>query len=511
MSMKRQSKVITRAVAFILMLLLLHLPDANGSEEKPAMSPDQKKPLEHSSLDHEQNTGTFAMRWQRSLPVDQRDTGIGVIGGTEVRSLVGMNGKLYAGIGYWSDSQQNDPRLPGGQVLVLDSPGSLWRVDLGLDERIRSGPAAGKRRYFAIAMLYGATFKSDLHGRTLAQPAHVLMAGTWDRLGQLQVFSKTADSGSWSASDLSSVGASRHAEIRSFVVYRDKTTNIEYVFAGARVNKDPAPTRIYRGGFDPAEGKIRWNQTPESWGMDTPDLAMTTKNSSRITGFAECDGKLYVSVYNMIFQRQDGPNPSWKLVFKYVPKRPFENGSSGFRGLTAVANRSGTNQVLLVSLEHKPCTIFRIDPRTLKAVAEINVSTFLQEQWGAPAGYVIAGYNDMLHYEDPITSDSLTMIGFEAATPTLAGNFHQFNPSAHYLIRKSENQYSVGEIADHLLDYQPVLLSTRSIINSPFREDPPGTVYAGGFDCNSVPVHNTAWIYRGVRIAPAKPLATGGN
>ena len=36
------------------------------------------------------------------------------------------------------------------------------------------------------------------------------------------------------------------------------------------------------------------------------------------------------------------------------------------------------------------------------------------------------------------------------------------------------------------------------MIQSPFASDPAGTVYAGGFDCNSVRVHNTAWIYRGV-------------
>jgi hypothetical protein len=35
-------------------------------------------------------------------------------------------------------------------------------------------------------------------------------------------------------------------------------------------------------------------------------------------------------------------------------------------------------------------------------------------------------------------------------------------------------------------------------VDSPFPTDPPGTVYAGGFDTDGNPVHNTAWLYKGV-------------
>jgi hypothetical protein len=446
------------------------------------------------------------MQWQRSLPLDERDTKIGAIGGTEVRSLVAMDGKLYAGIGYWSDSKEADPALPGGQVLVLDAPGAAWKVDLSLDDRIKSGPAAGKRRYFAIAMLYGATFKSDLNGKPLAKPAHVLLAGTWDRLGQLQVLSKTENSGSWSMSDLSSESESHHAEIRSFTVYRDKITNIEHAFAGTRVNKVSDPTRIYSGAFDSTEGKIRWSETPETWTAEAPEVAKPDDNAGRITAFAECNGKLYASVYNTIFERQDGPHPSWKLVYKYNPERPFEERSSGFRGLTAVSDQSGQNQILLFSLEHTPCRIFRFDTKTLQAVAEKNVSASLQSLWGTRVGYVIAGYNNMLHYDDPITSERVTLIGFQAATPESAQKVRNKNPSAHYLVRQSNGQYVVREIADHSLNYQPALTSVRTMVNSPFSQDPAGTVYAGGFDTGRVKVHNTAWIYRGMPgQTPAKP------
>ena len=71
------------------------------------------------------------------------------------------------------------------------------------------------------------------------------------------------------------------------------------------------------------------------------------KGSARVTGFAECNGKLYATVYNVIYERQDGDKPSWKPVWTYDPKSPFEDGSSGLRGLTAVCtNPDGEGQSL---------------------------------------------------------------------------------------------------------------------------------------------------------------------
>ena len=76
----------------------------------------------------------------------------------------------------------------------------------------------------------------------------------------------------------------------------------------------------------------------------------------------------------MIFERQDGPRPSWKLVFKYDPVMLFNDGSSGFLAdsaqyrvpqILAMPEFNLYRQMLLVSLEHNPCIVFRIDTRTL--------------------------------------------------------------------------------------------------------------------------------------------------
>src|ERR1700733_10184846 len=80
-----------------------------------------------------------------------RDNQGNFLGGTELMNLVGFEGKLYAGVGYWmdrprlfpahagapGDSQMDrshfdparvDPKS-GAQILVLDSKHSQWRQE----------------------------------------------------------------------------------------------------------------------------------------------------------------------------------------------------------------------------------------------------------------------------------------------------------------------------------------------------------------------------------------------
>jgi len=479
-----------------LLCVALWAPQARCLEEHSQPAARTQNTSSKQMTDRKvQDQVTF--EWRRSLPIDQRDTAIGIIGGTEARALAGMDGRLYAGIGYWSDSQEANPELPGGQVLALDSPTSKWRVDLNLDERIKTGPAAGKRRYFAIAVLRSGTFTTDGNGHHLAHPVHALLAGTWDRLGQLEVFSKVEGSGSWSMCNLSPEDQSRHAEIRSFYVYRDKVTNTDHVFAGTRVNGASLPTRIYSGEFDPSDRTIHWNKTAEGWGDQSLAPNRTTHSSGRIMGFAECNGKLYTSIYNMIFERQDGAKPSWKLVYTYKPMRPFGERSSGLRGLHTVPDPEGKGQALLVTTETRPCLLLRINTLTFGAVEELNISAFLRKEWSTPVRYAIAGYNDMLSYSPNGESHSQTLIGLHASTPELPGTFKTFNPTGAILVRNDDASFRLGEIEDRSLNYKPILQAVRTVVNSPFQSDPPGTIYAGGFDAGGVPVHNTAWIYRG--------------
>ena len=77
--------------------------------------------------------------WRQSLPIRSGDPGIGKIGGTEVRALAIFDGKLFAAIGYWKDTEQENLALPGAQVLRLDGVNSEWQIDFQLDERMPVG------------------------------------------------------------------------------------------------------------------------------------------------------------------------------------------------------------------------------------------------------------------------------------------------------------------------------------------------------------------------------------
>ena len=62
--------------------------------------------------------------------------------------------------------------------------------------------------------------------------------------------------------------------------------------------------------------------------------------------------------------------------------------------------------------------------------------------------------------------------------------------SANYLVRRPTGKYEVHSIDD------PTLMSphsTRTMTISPFAADDGHVVYAGGFDCDQIPSHNTAW------------------
>ena len=119
------------------------------------------------------------------------------MGGTEMRVLAGHAGKLYAGNGYWEDTQGPEGRQ-GSQILVLDGPGARWRVDHDFDERLPDG----RRRDLAVSALDEVRFATDGNGKPLSQPVSLLIAANWDLGGTAQVFSRDDATGAWTAATL---------------------------------------------------------------------------------------------------------------------------------------------------------------------------------------------------------------------------------------------------------------------------------------------------------------------
>jgi hypothetical protein len=430
--------------------------------------------------------------WRRSLPIDPMSPRIGVIGGTELRALAVMDGALYAGNGYWHDSRRADPALPGAQVLVLNSPAGSWQVDAEFDDRIASGPQAGLRRYQAIGAMDRVTFSSDFRGRELASPVSVLLASVWDRLGSLTLFARDGRSRQWSKTVFAAT-APHGAQIRSFGFHRDSVTGIERVFAGTN------PLGIVSGGYDPqGPGRIAWQAGPE------PGVS-PTRPAQRVMSFAECDGKLYATVGWQIYQRRDGLAPSWHEVFTWGRGLPL-NGNGGLRGLTPVSDPDYGGQALLVAAEGRQGRLLRIAPRgQFRAVTELDVLAFASRELSTPVRSLIVAYNDMTAYpstpQPGIPAGSLLIGGYHAATPLSpvgVGTQH-VAPGAYILIRDPAQGYRGLEVADPAITPAPALVATRAIAVSPFPSDPPGTVYAGGFDAGGITSHNSAWLYRGTR------------
>jgi hypothetical protein len=131
---------------------------------------------------------------------------------------------------------------------------------------------------------------------------------------------------------------------------------------------------------------------------------------------------------------------------------------------------------------------------------ELDVSAFLTQVLGTRVTYVGIAYNNTTEYPDFAGRCSRLLIGIEAITPRAALTFgaQHFTPHAYYLVRDCSGRYVLQEIQDLQIDPKPELVAVRAFTGSPFPSDPIGTVYAGGFDTNRNPVHNTAWLYKGV-------------
>jgi hypothetical protein len=247
---------------------------------------------------------------------------------------------------------------------------------------------------------------------------------------------------------------------------------------------------------------MTWADVPEQW-EDAPNTAATVA-VIRVASFAVANDHLYAAAYDSIYERQDGLKPIWKRVFQHPWPSANVKGGTGFRGLTKVIEPQSRAEHLLVAQEGSPFLVLNVDPAAPGAFnVEFESAAFFRRSWGEETGYGCIAYNDMPLI--PVSNDpaeNVNLIGFEVAFPNRPSDeYANWGHRAHYLTRTADAEYSVHVIRDErLAEPEPVLLSTRTMIASPFAGDAPGTLYAGGFDANQNnirPVHNTGWIYKG--------------
>jgi hypothetical protein len=411
------------------------------------------------------------------------------MGGTELRALTAYEGKLYAGNGYWMDQPGTDG-AHGAQVLALDSPTGRWRVAHEFGAQLPGGAPA----QFAVSALRGVTFTTGAHGQRLRRPVSMLLASVWDRRGISQVFDRSDATGTWTTMNLAAPATSSTGlqQVRALGFHRDRTTGADLAFAGNN------RYGIFSGVYDQrAPGHIRWSPRPELNLYNATTNFPGLGGRLRVTSFAECNGVLYAAVGQQIYRRLDGAAPRWQLV--YTNDDPGYS-QSGLRGLTAVRNTIGSGQVLLAAVEGTRARMLRVDPAAgYRGTTELNLNGALAAHWGARVSYSIGAYNDMTAVPDGHGGTDL-LIGVEGHyrsghAPIGHTAFYGYDAGAWYLVRTPAGQYRLREIAGAQPVTKQPLVSTRAIALSPFAGRA-GGVYFGGFDANSKPVHNTAWIFR---------------
>lgn len=415
------------------------------------------------------------------------------IGGTEVRHLTGHAGRLYAGNGYWED-RPGPEGMQGAKILVLDESGSRWRVDHSFDERMPSG----RPRDLAISALSEVSFATDGTGARLPMPVSLLIASAWDLTGTTRIFTHDDATGAWSAAILAQDRPLPDflPQVRSFGAHRDRHTGIDLVFAGQD------PRGIFSGTYDAATpGRIRWSAAPE---LDISRISASAfpglAGRLRVGSFTECDGRLYAAVGQQIYERIDGAAPHWRLVYTNPHPRRSE---TGLRGLTATPGAAGKGEVLLAAVEGDAARIIRVDPKDGSEVTELDLETFLGNEWQTRVGYVIAAYNEMAKVHDDERGD-LLLIGIEVFLPPRAPapsghllvdvGYGRLDAGAWYLIRYPRGNYELRQITASPMSGQ-ALVAIRSIATSPFPNDG-GALYFAGYDANKAPAHDTGWIFR---------------
>jgi hypothetical protein len=422
-------------------------------------------------------------RWTTAYAPGQTDTTGRRMGGTELRALVPFDGKLYAGLGYWQDTAEGDPAAPGAQVLVLDREDGPWRVDLELDDVVQRGRQEGKRRHFAIGALEALT--TDGSGAPLAQPARFLAAGPWSHVPGVDVFVRGRETG-WIKTTLGLA----QGNVRSFGQHVDRATGVSRAFAGSE------PFGIVSGTYDPASRTIAWQATPEAW-FQSGERDDTPPADWRVMAFQECANKLYATAGPALYERTDGPTPVWKKVFTAdFPPDVDIKGNGGLRGMQAIPNPQGAGEVLLVAAGGRTARVLRVDPaRGFSASVDVDVVALLSSALRTPVQGALLAYDHMTRVSDPRTGEQVLLLGIQSWTRAESGpRWHLFDARATYLVRHADGAYDVHHMEDASLTAPPPRVAVRTLALSPFA---PGVLYAGGFDANKRPVHDTAWALRG--------------
>ena len=429
-----------------------------------------------------------AQVWSKSFTAGGYDSNNNFLGGSEILQLVSHKSKLFASVGYWEDGNNiwyggSNTNIGWGQVNRLDSPSGAWQEDLFLGES-----------YLRPEILKQIIFTKDQFGSLLPSPDTVLISAGYSpnyitNMVTVKSFVRNDLNGTWGESQImqGSFPAGENYSIRDIQIHADQQTGLEYIFATVGTQG------IYKGKYNPSvPGKIDWIVTPEYGPLSIRPLGITHTNDT-----------LYFSSGNKLYKRIDGVSPTYVIAHDFSDLSTNINSAvGGIRGLTAIENPSGNNEALLLMWcpdGQSSGIIYRLEPngtggfnRIYETKLSLLIESFLA---GSTANYVLGAYNEFYQYIDPISSDTIHLVGFEA---NISGGGHPtwngYYKGGLFAKRDSDGLYSIEEINGTIGTNDPALVANRCYVSSPFSTE--NALYFGGFDPNSNTSTNMAWVFK---------------
>jgi len=392
---------------------------------------------------------------------------------SEILHLTPHRGRLYAATGQWMSTTQD-----GAQILVRASADAPWSV------------------FTRFAQVRNTVLESYALPLADGGSAEILVTVGRDGLDEPQRLRWLRDDEA-AFRDVRGASNVDLGDVRSLGLH--ETPDGPRLFVGS------ARVGLVSVAWDPDAGELVADAA-------TPELQLEGQGTEvKVTGFERCGGRLFATVENELYVRDDAAgDPRWRPYF-VAPE--VSDANSGLRGLTCVDGAA-----LLVSLEG-PGTVVRFDDLDAAEgvpAVELEPRELVAERlraWGhdVPAdgrgsvGYIIAAYNEWLRLDDGrlLTGIEWAYQGASACPATRRClPERDFDAAACLLLRAPGATWSLECLGGALdgvqgppvtapVTYGEAFVAPRTMRVSPF--DPARLVVAG-YDANFVPADGRAWI-----------------
>jgi hypothetical protein len=272
--------------------------------------------------------------------------------------------------------------------------------------------------------------------------APVACAGTGNSLGFGSVWTRADSTNCWQPTVIWNNTTGAAVQVRSMFSYTDSVTGVAYLFAGS--DDTNGNGGVFHATYNSSvPGCLVWDSTPElvlsatNQGVTLPQglgpVVMSFCKGTNATGGTS----LFATVGIQVWERIDGANPTWQLVWT-KPTVAGEVSQNGLRGITKSGN------CLIVFPEGTDWGIVQLNPANGWAATWQYTIQNLQTALGTgfTVSYVIGAYNNMASVEIGTTYYGLIGLGIQVTSYPLgtpvyspAGSNQYWLAQSHYLVK----------------------------------------------------------------------------